>query len=104
MEKLKYKFVTVQGEKRVEVEKPYAMLSDISNISTAHLNESIINVEKVIKGEMDYWSWGASDFCTIDSAELESMIFYDFGEKDTIIDTKELLPLLKEFKEFKKTK
>ena len=99
---LKYKFTDWKGEKRVEVEKPYDMLNDISNCSSAHLNESIINLQKVINGELDYWSWGGTDFCTIDTAELESMIFYEFGEKDTVIDTKELLKLITEYKEIRK--
>lgn len=99
---LKYKFTNISGEKRVEVSKPFEMLNDISNCTPAHLNETATNLEKVIKGELDYWSWGGSDYCIIDSAELESMIFYEFGEKDTIVDTKELLQLVNEFKEFRK--
>ncbi|HTF80934.1 MAG TPA: hypothetical protein VL947_04400 [Cytophagales bacterium] len=99
---LKYSFTNSKGEKRVEVQKPFEMLSDISNCTTPHLNDTITKLEKVVSGEMDYWSWGGSDYCIIDSAELESMVFYEFGEKDTIVDTKELLKLLKEYGEFRK--
>ncbi|MFN8437885.1 MAG: hypothetical protein U0V72_09605 [Cytophagales bacterium] len=104
MDTLKYKFVTIQGEKRVEVEKPYHMLSDISNCSSSHLSETVQNLDKVIKGEMDYWSWGGSDYCTIDSAEIESMVFYEFGEKDLVLETKDVFKLVKEFNDFKKSK
>ena len=98
----KYKFINWQGEKRIEVEKPYQMLSDISNCSAVHLNESVVNLKKVIDGELDYWSWGGSDACTIDSAEVESMVFYEFGEKDLVVNTKDLLQMITEYKEFRK--
>ncbi len=101
---IKYKFILWEGEKRIEVEKPFEMLSDISNCSNVHLKQTVANLEKVVSGQMDYWSWGGSDYCTIDSAEIESMIFYDFGEKDTVVMTKNLLKIAKEYQEFRNSK
>lgn len=103
MDMLQYKFLVWKGEKRVEVQAPYTMLSDLSNCSRLQIDEAVSNLQALVEGKIDFYTFGASDACIVDSAEMDSMIFYEFGEKDTTIDTSEILKLMIDFQNFHKT-
>ncbi|MFM9841078.1 MAG: hypothetical protein ACKVOQ_22610 [Cyclobacteriaceae bacterium] len=106
---LKYKFqskVIWEGEPArplMKVQRPYQMLDDLSNGDLGTfigVNKTIREIEKVVEGKKKKFSFGASDACIIDVSTKTSTIAYDFGEKEKEIPTKELLKLLKDWKEF----
>ncbi len=100
---LQYKFLVWKGEKRVEVQAPFAMLSDLSNCSRLQIDEAVVHLQELVDGKIDFYSFGGSDACIVDAAEVETMVFYEFGDKDLTITTSEILKLMTDFQNFHKT-
>ena len=106
---LKYKFhikAIWEGDPArplMKIQRPFQMLEDLSNghLSTLKgVEKTILQMEKVQRGEKKKFSFGGSDACLIDVGSKISLIAYNFGEKEKEIPTKELILLLKDWKKF----
>ncbi len=87
----------------IDVEPPYEMLYDLSSgfLQTEQGTRDVIeNIQKVINGQLEMYSFGGSDYCIIDVYKEHSKIFYDFGDSEAKVSTKELFQLLEDWKSY----
>jgi hypothetical protein len=106
---LKYKFhskVIWEGEPArplMKVQRPYQMLENLNNGDMATVKgvgKVLTEIGKVLEGKKKKFSFGGSDACIIDVLAKTSVIAYSFGEKEKEISTKDLIKLLKDWKEY----
>jgi uncharacterized FlaG/YvyC family protein len=106
---LKYKFqskVIWEGEPArplMKIQRPYQILENLNNgdITTVKgVSKILTEIDKVVEGKKKKFSFGGSDACIIEVLEKKSVIAYSFGEKEKEIPTKDLMKLLKDWKEY----
>jgi hypothetical protein len=106
---LKYKFqskVIWEGEPArplMKIQRPYQMLENLNSgemTTVKGVGKILSGIDKVMEGKKKKFSFGGSDACIIDVQIKTSVIAYQFGEKDKEISTKELIKLLKDWKEY----
>jgi uncharacterized tellurite resistance protein B-like protein len=93
---LQYKLFKSGDKIRLNVEKPYEMLSALSHCSPSKIDQAIKHLQKVVDEKLDFYSFEVNENCIIDVAEVESLITYDNEENSITVETQELLKLLKD--------